>query len=500
VKFDFISLCDGYKLDHRRQYPRGTTNVFSNWTPRATRVPGQNAAVFFDLQYFLQAYFVELAQETFFGVRKDTVLKKYQRRVDKYLGPNDIGVDHIAALHELGYIPLEFRAVREGTLVPLRVPMFTCESTHYDFAWTTNYFESLESNILWKGCTSATTAFRFRKMLMAHAQRSGDPAFVDYQGHDFSFRGMSGPEDSALSGAGHALSFLGSDTFGPVFDLVEGYYGCADNEPLIVSVAATEHSVMCAGGQEDEIETYMNLMNLYKTGILSIVSDTWDLWEVCRFLPKLKDRIMARDGKIVIRPDSGDPADILCGDAGWRPLTPNAALTWRDEMIQKGLVEVLWDIFGGTINEKGYKVLDPHIGAIYGDSINYERGDDIAQRLQAKGFASTNVVFGLGSYTYEYVTRDTYGFAMKATAATVNGTERMLFKDPKTDSGTKKSLKGRIVVLEEHGELVAHDQLTRGMWQKYNGQNKLELVWRNGVFHRRQSFENVRQVLRGYHV
>jgi nicotinamide phosphoribosyltransferase len=158
MNLDLISLADGYKLSHRQQYPSGTQYVYSNWTAWATRVPNQNEVVFFDLQYVLQRYFMEFADQTFFKVRKADVLKKYQRNLDRYLGPNNIGVKHIADLHDLGYIPLEFRALPEGALVPLRVPMFTVENTHPDFFWVTNYFETLLSNVIWKGCTSATTA------------------------------------------------------------------------------------------------------------------------------------------------------------------------------------------------------------------------------------------------------------------------------------------------------------------------------------------------------
>jgi nicotinamide phosphoribosyltransferase len=280
--------------------------------------------------------------------------------------------------------------------------MFTVENTHDDFFWVTNYLETLMSNILWKPCTSATTAYRFRKMLDRHALKSGDPAFVDWQGHDFSFRGMSGPEDAAMSGAGHLLSFKGTDTL-PALDLLEQYYGGYDTALLGMSVPATEHSVMCAGGEKDEKDTYSRIIGLYPKGIVSIVSDTWDLWHVVgKILPQLKDQIMARDGKTVIRPDSGDPADILCGEH------QKAVSTERDLLIHKGLTESLWDIFNGKENDKGYKELDPHIGEIYGDSINYERGRNICLRLMAKGFASTSSVFGLGSFTYEYTTRDTY--------------------------------------------------------------------------------------------
>lgn len=491
--FDFISLVDGYKLDHRRQYPLNTQNVYSNWTARASRIPGVDRVALFSLQYVLQAYFVDLAQKTFFDVPRGHILTKYQKRLNGYFGPNSIGTEHIANLHELGYVPLDFRAVPEGTRLPLRVPMFTCENTHEDFAWVTNYFESMLSNLVWKGCTSATHAHRMAKLLRTHALASGaDPAFVDWQGHDFSFRGMSGIEDAAISGAGHLLSFTGTDTL-PALELLEKYYGGV-NEPLLgMSVPATEHSVMCAGGQGDEEETYRRIINLYPTGIVSIVSDTWDLWHVIgHILPKLKPLIMGRDGKTVVRPDSGDPTLILCGDEDHK------GSTYRDDLIRKGVVESLSEIIGFGKNSSGFKELDSHIGSIYGDSINYERADDICLRLRRKGFVSTSSVFGLGSYFYEYNTRDTYGFAMKATAATVDGTEHMLFKDPKTDRGIKKSARGRIVVLGDgHTEpFHAKDQLTLSEQVALEKHDNLQRVWRNGQFYKRWNVGQIRANIR----
>lgn len=489
--FDFITLLDGYKVDHRRQYPEGTQYVYSNFTPRSSRVPGQSEVVFFGLQYFLAAYLQELAHETFFGKQRGAILRRYQKLLDGYLGPNGVGVQHISDLHDLGHIPLRFKALPEGTRTPLKVPMFTVENTRPEFFWVTNYIETILSNVIWKACTSATTALRMQQILDSYARETGgDLSFVPWQGHDFSFRGMSGPEDAALSGAGHLLSFTGTDTI-PAIQLLERYY---DGTGLIGgSVPATEHSVMCAGGPHGEAETFNRLLDLYPTGIVSVVSDTWDLWKVLtETLPVLKDKIMGRDGKLVIRPDSGDPADILCGD---KPGTihdcsmghPATTFARRD-----GVIETLWNVFGGTVNGAGYKVLDPHVGVIYGDSINDARATEICERLKAKGFASTNVVFGIGSYNYQYVTRDTYGFAMKATAATVNGQERQLFKDPVTDDGDKRSARGRLVVVNEEGRLQLQDghDIVTASYEEYRDQ--LQTVWANGRFVNRVTLDQVR--------
>lgn len=483
---DFITLTDGYKLDHRRQYPPGTEYVYSNFTPRSTRVPGQDKVVFFGLQYFLERYLGEIAEETFFQRKRSDVLREYENFTHNYLGSNNIGVGHIADLYDLGYIPLQFWALPEGTRVPLRVPMFTFQNTHPDFFWVTIYIETLLSSVLWLGCTSASTAYRYRKLLDDYARRTGDEAFVDWQAHDFSFRGMASPEAAALSGAGHLLSFKGTDTI-PALMLLQQYYnsdGLAGG-----SVAATEHSVMCAGGKTTELETFDRLLDLYPTGIVSIVSDTWDLWTVLTdILPRLKDKIMARDGKLVIRPDSGDPVAILCGyPEHW---------DWAKRSTEsKGVIELLWEGFGGTVNGKGYKVLDPHIGAIYGDSITEDRARDICARLEAKGFASTNVVLGVGSYTYNYVTRDTNGFAVKATWTKVNDQEHQLFKDPITDDGGKRSAKGRLMVVSGGDGLSLVDGLNMDEWKALVAHDRLRQIWVNGEFTVRQSLEDIRETL-----
>jgi nicotinamide phosphoribosyltransferase len=248
---------------------------------------------------------------------------------------------------------------------------------------------------------------------------------------------------------------------------------------------------MCAGGKEDEVETFRRLLKTYPTGILSVVSDTWDLWKVCtEHVVTLKDEIMSREGKLVIRPDSGDPVDILCGkEFGGEMLKAD----WMPQPEHKGVIELLWDVFGGTVNEQGYKVLDSHIGAIYGDSITIDRANEICERLEAKGFASTNVVLGIGSFTYQYNTRDTFGFAMKATYVEVNGEGREIFKDPITDDGTKKSATGLLcVATHKDGHLVLADKVT---WDgEANG--VLQTTYKDGEFFNTTTLKEIRERLK----
>lgn len=486
-------MTDGYKLDHRRQYPAGTEYVYSNWTARGTRIKGVNEVTFFGLQYALKKLTDDF--ERFFNADVDDICDEYQRMLDSYLGPNDIGTDHIRALHELGYLPLRFKALPEGTAVPLRVPMLTVENTHPDFFWLTNYFETILSAELWMPMTSATTAMRLRRLLNEWAVKTaGSTEGVGFQGHDFSMRGMAGLEAAVASGMGHLVAFTGTETV-PVMQAIPYYY--PTDGFIAGTVPATEHSVMCAGGEDDERETFLRLLDLYPTQILSVVSDTWDFWNVLTdILPSLKGVILARGekgGKLVVRPDSGDPADIICGTSATR-LLASGKDTYTPQM--KGAIQILWDTFGGTVNEQGYKVLNPAVGLIYGDAMNFARIENICERLAEKGFASTNVVFGIGSFNYQYQTRDTFGFAMKATNVTIDGTEKAIFKDPKTDNGLKKSLKGRITVVEiskgAGTELVALDDSVAEWRDQTAEYDLLQTVWEDGKFVKELTFDEVR--------
>jgi nicotinamide phosphoribosyltransferase len=358
-------------------------------------------------------------------------------------------------------------------------------NTKPEFFWLTNYFETLLSTTVWMTCNSATLAKKYRTILDKYAQETSSALdFVDWQGHDFSMRGMAGLEAAAMSSAGHLLSFSGTDTI-PTIDFMEEYYNAnSDTEIVGGTVAATEHSVMCMGTNTGELETFKRLVTeIYPSGIVSIVSDTWDLWKVLtEYLPALKQDILARNGKVVIRPDSGDPVDIICGN-------PNG----KTEIERKGVVESLWDTFGGTTNDKGYKELDGHIGAIYGDSITLERAENMCRRLKEKGFASTNVVLGIGSFTYQYNTRDTFGFAMKATYGEVDGKGREIFKDPITDDGTKKSAKGLIKVVERDGTYQLIDQVS---WEEEQT-GELKEVYRDGKLLIDQTLAGIRARVKG---
>ena len=792
---------DFYKADHRRQYPAGTTKVYSNLTPRSDKlkcIPDDiwtGKVTFFGLQYFIKEYLQNQWDTQFFSQNLSYILDEYQDIMDNALGKDAIPLDHIIALHKLGYLPIEIKALPEGTNVPISIPVLTIENTHPDFFWLTNYLETVLSCYLWKPITSATIARHYRLYLDKMAKQTGNEDFVDFQGHDFSFRGMSSVMDAATSGAGHLLSFKGTDTI-PAILLLKKYYEASGF--IAGSVPATEHSVMCMGGKETEVETIDRLLDLYPTGIVSVVSDTWNLWDVLtKYAVQLKDKIMNRNGKIVFRPDCYDEETMIMTNTGWKffkdlssndlvaqvdntmqisyvkpnkiicqdyegdmyhftdkknkvdlMVTPNHRTVWQyndklkieqaqhvkvgyhykngirtgmnpnlnhsltplerfkiafqadgsfssdykntinhgqitnlicyrfsfsktrkinrleqicndgnfeysiheeparpnqktfyvwlpktieitkdftwvsniqdlcsqwsqqfidelshwdssiknenkikfdstnksvinvveliciaagygclisqyqdnrkehfsdvytchilknpkiggqafnkqvipykgkvycvqvptgmilvkrnratmvsgnsgdpvkiicgdkslpqDNPAHWGCMQLLWKEFGGTINNKGYKELDSHIGLIYGDSITFDRAKQICEGLEQMGFATTNMVFGIGSYTYQYVTRDTFGFAVKSTYGEINGVGQEIFKNPITDNGVKKSAKGKVAVVNNNG-LKLIDQV-----QSNIDEDLLRTVFKNGCLLNTTTLEEIR--------
>lgn len=554
-----ILLTDAYKLSHHQQYPEGTSLVFSNFTPRANKYAPEatkelGGVVVFGVQLAIKKL-VEHFEENFFFTEKreelikdstpfsgwvsmaiyelkQKAIKPIKEQLTRFFG-SEYDTTHFEKLWDLGYLPLEIRALDEGTICPIRIPMLTIHNTLPEFYWLPNFLETILSQFLWKPMTSATIALAYKKILTKWANNTNPEAieFVNWQGHDFSMRGLDAVEATVASGLGHLTSFYGTDSMPTIWGAAHYY-----NEPELLagSVPATEHSVMCAGSKEDEVGTFRRLLKTYPSGILSVVSDTWDLWNVCtNLLPTLKEEILARDGKLVIRPDSGDPVDILTGYTvvnDWDLVdgtnySSSVFITTEgyfrieqsnknrhcftlgkqiSEAEVKGVIKLLWDVFGGVTNKQGYKVLDSHIGAIYGDSITPERAEAICARLAAKGFASTNVVFGIGSYTYQYNTRDTFGFAMKATYVekseyktlpggigipTTVGYE--IFKDPITDDGMKKSAKGLLIVANVGGKIQVMDQV--GWTQVDSSANLLTPVFVNGEFKKQVSLTEIRE-------
>jgi len=554
-------LCtDGYKTSHHLMYPKGTELVFSNFTPRSINYMPNKAKdiVVFGIQYTIK-YISDIFQENFFNCNKQTVCDQLQKYLNSYLG-TAYNISHFSALHDLGYLPIEVRGLDEGAVISPKMPVLTIHNTKKEFYWLTNFLETLISTTLWKPMHSASMSYAYSKIAKEWANKTDKGANIDFQCHDFSMRGMQSLESSIGSALGWMVCSKGTDTL-PVLQASEYYYGTSD---IGFSVPASEHAVMTAYGKEDELGAFKRILETFPTGIVSVVSDSFDLWKVCtNYLIELKQDILSREGKLVIRPDSGDPVNILCGVSSnytdlskWFPEgevlpeyfedslleevredTPHGEhgvtewestyqingklykakihniswnrhdkqyyfidmwekakitieeVTWKP--TEKGVVELLWDVFGGTINEQGYKVLDSNIGVIYGDSITLDRMDEICKRLESKGFASTNVVYGVGSYSLGYATRDSQGSAAKATYVEVNGEPRNIFKDPITDDGTKKSATGLLAVF--NGVLKQECS-----WDEVNSKkNELRIRFKDGVHYNQVTLTEIRERLNG---
>jgi nicotinamide phosphoribosyltransferase len=485
-KLSAMLLCDFYKLSHRACYPEKTQVLYSTWTPRASRIKEVNEVVVFGNQSAIKDL-TDIFEKNFFSRTKDVVVSEYIRIVKFTLGDQNPDTKHIEELHDLGYLPLLIKGLPEGTKVPLRVPTLTIQNTDPRFFWLTNYVETFLSCELWQSYTSATLAHQYRRLLNDAAMKTvGNTDFVPFQGHDFSMRGLSSLQSAMKSGMGHLLSFVGTDTI-PAIQAAEYYYSANVEKELVgTSIPATEHSIQCVYG--DDMAYLENILSkVHPNGFVSIVSDGYDFWDVIgRVLPALKDKIMSRKGgplgdRVVIRPDSGDPVLIVCGD-------PNG----KTELERKGAVEALWDIFGGTKTEKGYRLLDSHIGLIYGDAITLYRAKEITNRLAEKGFASINVVFGIGSYTYQLNTRDTFGFALKSTACVIDGEEKQIFKNPKTDDGVKKSQKGKVVVFKNNGRITYADGMSL---DAELSNDLLQPIFKDGVLLNQVTFSEIRNRL-----
>lgn len=502
---------DFYKVGHVHQYPEGTECIYSNSTPRSDTYAKilLNGRVYdgcylhFGLQAFVIEFLIDHWNKTFFKRPLAEVVTEWKLYVDAGLN-TDVNAAHIAALHTLGFLPIEIRALAEGTLVPMRVPTYTVHSTLRPFAWVTNALETVMSSDTWKVGTVATIARNFRMTNEYWARINGSPAYMfPYQTHDFSARGMSGHVDAATSGVAHEVSSSGTDTVGslPRAALLYGANGVTHN--VGQSINATEHSVMCIDGQNNELATFERILDLYPTGPVSIVSDSFDFWKVLSvYAVQLKDKIMAREGRLVFRPDSGNPLEIITGTAlvldstdvdymytfcmknyshksvpvvyrgvyYWLTMEQGVELENAIDIAYSlqlmtdvapqvmGAYVLLGKIFGWTENAQGYRDLDTHVGLVYGEKIVPRLYDAILEKLTALGWSHSNLVVGVGSFSYQYLTRDTFGIAVKATYGVVKGVGRGILKNPKTDDGMKKSAWGLLSVHKDaDGKLYLED-------------------------------------------
>lgn len=486
---------DFYKQVHWNQYPKGVTKVVSYFTPRMSRLScvGENKLIMFGLQSFIKEFLIEDFQENFFSRPKNEIIEEYEHIMDNALGVGLYGKKRIEALHDLGFLPLEIRALPEGTRVPVGVPMFEISNTHPQFAWLTNAIESVISCEMWHAMISANVGYMYRRIVNKYYDISCDDNIPRRRAlGDFAMRGQESKRSAYKSSAAWLLSFVNTATV-PAVDYLEKYYDCdCSKEEVGFGAVSTEHSVMCSNYAVDGDEITMVkrlLTEIYPNTSFSMVSDSYDYWNlVDNVLPQCREEIMNHNGCLLVRGDSGDPVKVVTQT-----------------------VFHLWEHFGGTINTKGYKVLNPHIKAIYGDSITPTRAEKIYRILVENGFAANNVSLGVGSFSMQCLemydeesgithfnpyTRDTFGIAIKATyAEDAYGNPIQIFKNPK-ESTFKKSHKGCIIVKEVDGELVAEDGHTY-LEAFCAPHNKMHSVFRNGNVGTTYSLQNIRERLHG---
>ena len=489
MKMPPLLLCDFYKTVHSEQYPKGITKLVSYFTPRMTRLNNEDKLIMFGLQAFVKQYLIEYFNENFFNIAKEQALKDYNRILSATLGKGSYKDDKIAALHDLGYLPLEIKAVAEGIRVPVKVPMIEISNTHPAFAWLVNAIETLMSCSLWHAMICANVGYNYRQIVDKYYALSVEDNIPRARAMgDFSMRGQESLESATASSAAFCLSFLNTATV-PAIPWLEHYYNCdCSKEPVAFGAISTEHSVMCSNFAVDGDEITMIkrlLTEVYPHHSFSMVSDSYDYWNlVDNLLPACKKEILEHDGTISIRGDSGDPAQVVT------------------ETVFR-----LWETFGGTINTKGYKVLNPHIKAIYGDSITPQRAEKIYKTLVEKGFACNNVSLGVGTFSMQCVeegdilkpfTRDTFGIAVKATYGEMGDRPLLIFKNPKTDDGHfKKSQRGMCCVFEnENGEITYQDGFDKNTFPK-NKENLLKTVFKDGKTVKEFTLAEIRQTLHG---
>lgn len=488
-----LLLADGYKHTHAEQFPKGLTRLVSYLTPRMSRLSSQDRMVFFGLQSFIKKYLIDYFNKNFFNLEEDYVVNEYTRVIDSMLGKGNYNSEKVRNLHKLGYLPLRIYALPEGSFVPMHVPCIAITNTHEDFAWVVQWVESLLSSEIWKPCIHATVGYSYRTIVDKYYGLTVDD-FVPHNKamSDFGFRGMSCLEEAVKASTAWLLSFAGTATI-PAIPYIERYYNMNNStNPFASNAISTEHSVMASNFaiDGDEITMIKRLLTeIYPNASFSMVSDTYDLFNLIdNLLPQCREEIMNHNGKLLIRPDSGDIVEVAVAT-----------------------VEHLWNIFGGTVNSKGYKVLDSHIGVVYGDGVTQQRAEKIYQILMEKGFASNCIVFGAGSFSFNCIeedgkfypyTRDTFSVAIKATYGEVNGKPIMIFKDPKTDkdtgNGFKKSQKGCCIVQKnEQNEFMFTDGHNYNESHGDMVHNELTVVYENGRMLKNYTFTDIRKNMYG---
>jgi nicotinamide phosphoribosyltransferase len=463
---NLLLMSDSYKLSHWKQYPPNTTNIFSYLESRGSDEKDMTRTVFFGLQYLLKRYLVGTPVTL-------KAIKEAKEYYGLHLGPgifNEEGWLYIHS-HHGGRLPVSIKAVAEGTVVPTKNVLMTIENTDPKCYWLTNYLETLLSQ-LWYSCTTATISYNMKNVILSALQKSGDPSLIPFKLHDFGCRGVSSMETAAIGGAAHLVNFMGTDTV-PALQLMREYY---DEKMAGFSIPAAEHSTITSWGRENELQAYRNMLEQFPTGLVAIVSDSYDIYSAVSKMwgGALRDKIMQREGTVVIRPDSGDPKKVV-----------------------PDLLDLLGKRFDYFTNDKGYKVLDNHVRIIQGDGIDRNSLAGILDAVMSRGWSADNVAFGSGGGLLQQCNRDTLKFAFKCSSATVDGKERDVSKQPIT-AAWKNSKAGRLALVKNpvfetvHGSqwaTVREEDFGNGLSHL---NNELVEVFRDGNLMVNQSLDQIR--------
>lgn len=493
---------DFYKASHAKMYPENMKKIVSYLTPRDSEIDGLDSVITFGLQGFIKEFLIDDFNRNFFDQPLNKAAGEYFRIMDNTLGSQSYDKEKIKALHNLGYIPIEISAIPEGTIVPVKIPIIQITNSHPDFPWAAEYIESMLLSEMWHGMIAAKIGYLFRCIVNKYYEISADDDILRNSAiSDFSFRGQESLSSAIKTSAAFCLSFSKTSTV-PAIAYLEKYYNCnCEKNNIAYGLVSTEHSVMCSNYAIDGNEITMlkrMLTELYPDISFSVVADSYDYWNVIdNILPKLKREIMEHHGTMYIRGDSGDPVEVAT------------------ETVFR-----LWKIFGGYINDKGYKILDKHIGVVYGDSITLKTAEEIYNVLIKNKFSCCNVLLGASSSSMQYLekdnnlipfTRDTFNIAVKASyCEDVQGNKISIYKDPKAykkingkfvidqseEKFCKKSHRGICCVYRDKAGIIrCSDGYDSETIKSVSDINMFETVFKNGKIIKEYSLDEIRNRL-----
>ena len=464
MKPNLLLLADAYKYSHYKLYVPGTTKIYSYLESRGGMF---NETVFYGLQYFLKEYLQGAAFTKTDVDEAEQVLNEVFGRAGVFKREN---FDYILQQYG-GKLPVRIKAVPEGTVVPVKNILLSIENTDPKCFWLTNFLETLLMQV-WYPATVATLSREVKKIVQHYYELTSDEKSfggIDFALNDFGFRGVSSVESAGLGGSAHLLNFMGSDT---VYASKFARYYYNAQKTYGMSVPATEHSIMTLLGAEGERKVFEHVLDAYPQGLLSCVSDSYNIFNAVENLwgSELKEKVMQRKGTLVIRPDSGDPVKTLLK-----------------------VFDLLFDKFGFTVNQKGNKVLPDQVRVIQGDGVDYHTIGTIYQQLALHGIAAQNLVLGMGGALLQKVNRDTQKFAIKCAYAEVNGVGVNVMKSPvemnekgEIVSSFKTSKSGKLKLIETEEGL-------RTVSEAETGIDLLETVFENGNITCQHSFEEIRE-------